>query len=365
MTRQWLRRTTEHHRRLTLLAVAAVSVAIGVWTLTISSAATTGIALEAESGTVASPATKVANAAAAGGSTVKFGPSTDGKFTLVFMPDTQYMVSTWPADLKTNTNWIKNNTAAQNIRFVMHLGDLVDIPTIEQQWIDGKAGMDILDPAAPYVISVGNHDMDAYPNSAGIRDTKKFNQYFPITKFKNWSWQSWVSNHNPPAPEGPSDNQAHKFTAGGTDYLVVTLKYRPKSGELAWANQVIAANPTRRVIIVSHDFMDGAGVRNTSGNAIWDNVASKHKNVQFVFSGHLNYAARRVDNGINGNPVWQILSDYQTPGVREPNTYIRLMSFDAAAGTVGVKTYSPVFNKYMTTDRDQFTLTGIKFGPIQ
>jgi hypothetical protein len=351
-------------RRFLLIAVVLLAVVAGIWTLASTRAAGNVVIGEPELGTTNGGASVQTDTTASGQKSIRFSAS-NGNFSLVVIPDTQYTLTDWPADMKTMTNWIKNNAAAQNIRFVLHVGDVVDLPNIEQQWIDGKAGMDILDPAAPYAIAVGNHDMDAYPNSAGVRDTVKFNQYFPITKFKNWSWQSWVSNHNPPAPEGPSDNQAHKFTAGGTDYLIVTLKYRPKSGELAWANQVVAANPTRRVIILSHDYMDQQGVLTTSGTAIWNNLASKYKNVQFVIAGHLNFSHRKVTNGINGNPVVQMLSDYQTPGVREPNTYIRLLTFDPAAGTVSAKTYSPVFNKYMTADRDQYTLSGIQFGPIQ
>lgn len=90
----------------------------------------------------------------------------------------------------------------------------------------------------------------------------------------------------------------------------------------------------------------------------------KHANIEFVLCGHLSTASRRMDMGDNGNPVFQILSDYQNYDQREPNSYIRTMLFDPNAKTVSVRTYSPAFDKEMTGDAHDFVLTDVPFGPI-
>jgi hypothetical protein len=89
-------------------------------------------------------------------------------FTLVVMPDTQSEATNTPqVKFPAITQWIVDNRAARNIRFVAHVGDLVnwDTPFSNPphfQYVNASAAMAKLDVAAiPYSIAVGNHDTAA------------------------------------------------------------------------------------------------------------------------------------------------------------------------------------------------------------
>jgi hypothetical protein len=288
--------------------------------------------------------------------------TTQGKFTLVIMPDTQVTNWKWPADFMVMTKWIVDNKAALNIAYVLHVGDIQEWPATLSYYENARLGMNQLDGKVPYAITIGNHDMDRWSDGGAAMTADPtsniFNSYFPLSKFQA------MPGFGDSYPTGTSDNVFHKFTAGGTDWGVVTQKLQPTDDQMTWVSNTIAANPTRRFFFLTHDYLNPSGSRTNWGNIFWDKVVNKHKNMQFVIAGHLICCAQRVDSGVNGNSVWQILSDYQNYNDREPNTYLRLMTFDPAAKTVTVKTYSPVFNKYKTTADSDFVLTGIPFGPI-
>ncbi|HEU5109655.1 MAG TPA: hypothetical protein VFT95_14025 [Micromonosporaceae bacterium] len=194
------------------------------------------------------------------------------------------------------------------------------------------------------------------------RSTSMFNAYFPRRMFEHRRWFGGSF------PRDAMDNSYFEFSAGGVDWLVLNLKYRPTDDEMAWANRVVARHPHQQVVIVTHEYQRGA-VRTATGERIWNELARRYANVQFVLSGHFSRAGSRVDPGDAGNTVYQIEADYQTyslPDVNE-NSYLRLMAFDTRAGTVEVKTFSPYCEStlecpaYKTDANNQFTLTDVRF----
>ena len=301
---------------------------------------------------------------------------TEDEFTLIMIPDTQYAVQNKPALFYAQTNWIRANRDALNIPFVLHVGDIVEWPTTLNQWDRAKQGMSTLDGHVSYQIAIGNHDMDAWATGthAGIeadRSTTLFNTYFPLSLFQ--ADPTFGGNH----PAGLSDNTFFEFTAGGVDWLVVSVKYNPTDAELAWADQVVAAHPDRLVIINSHNYQQGNGSqsqRTDAGDRIWNAVAKKHENVRFVFSGHWVSAGMRVDVGDHGHSVYQIQADYQTNDqlMVNENGFLRVMTVKPQAGTLEVETFSPycaanllecLFTTNKTDANNQFTVTGIDFSP--
>ena len=363
-----IKRPLQGNKQRILLLVLALFVAAGSLALLSLRAAGPFVAVEPESGSRTAPAAGIQDTTASGGQAVRFGPaSSSTKFTLVVMPDTQFTAQSWPADFMNMTAWIRDKAAELNIAYVLHEGDVQEnpIPPTYQYFENARRAMNQLDGHVPYVVAIGNHDFDAWytGQNEGIATDRRatiFNRYFPVSKFQNWP--TFGSSH----PAGTNDNSFHKFRAGGTDWGIVTLKFKPTAAELAWANSIVSANPSRRFIILTHEYLFGNGTRTPAGTQMWNELVSKYKNVQFVFSGHVYpTSARRVDAGVNGNQVHQLLIDYQAYSVREPNSYIRLMTFDTAARTITVKSYSPPFNKYMTGTADDFVLTGVPFGPVQ
>jgi hypothetical protein len=281
------------------------------------------------------------------------------KFSIAVIPDTQYSAASYPVAFRAQTTWIRNHRGSHNIRYVVHEGDIVDNAAQAQQWSNARTALARLDGNTPYILAVGNHDMDAMPRGqdpAAVRDTTAFNRAFPVGRFAR------MPSFGASYPAGRNDNSFHTFAAGGTDWLILALKFAPTGREIAWGNRVIAAHPRHQVMIVTHDYQDGT-TKDRLGKILWTLLVRKHPNVSFVFSGHHTNQGLIVQKGASGNTVYQIEADYQTKHRLAPNSYLRLVEFDPAARTVRVRTYSPYLNRYLANTKNQFTLTNVAFLP--
>ena len=81
----------------------------------------------------------------------------DGGWTLVLLPDTQIYAQNYPGIFDAQTAWILNNARSRNIRYVMHLGDIVNVNSIPE-WKNARDSMGALDGKVPYALVPGNHD---------------------------------------------------------------------------------------------------------------------------------------------------------------------------------------------------------------
>jgi hypothetical protein len=218
--------------------------------------------------------------------------------------------------------------------------------------------MALLDGRVPYAIALGNHDMDAwarggYAAITADRTAASFNRYFPLALFAG------MATFGGGFPASGSDNTYHRFVAGGLDWLVIAIAYDPTDAELAWAAAVVAAHPGSRVMVATHDYMNGTD-RSPAGQRIWEAVAGRFRNVVLVLSGHYTNQGYRVDTGRRGNRVHQVMADFQTydEAASLENSYLRTLRIDPAAGTVEVRTYSPAADRYKTDPANQFTIVG-------
>ena len=88
-------------------------------------------------------------------------------FTVVLIPDTQYYSEKHPKIYLAQTEWIKKRAKPDNIKFAIHLGDIVQNDTIEEWKIADRAHK-IIDGIVPYSMVPGNHDM-AHENGSPVR----------------------------------------------------------------------------------------------------------------------------------------------------------------------------------------------------
>jgi hypothetical protein len=311
------------------------------------------------------------------------GAASAEPFTLVVMPDTQSEATNTPqVKFPAMTRWIADNAASKNIKFVAHVGDMVNWETPDSkppqfQYVNADAAMRTLDTAGiPYAIAIGNHDSaavggvnaDGTPCHCGgsaapgnthtnQRNTQTFNQFFPLARFIDSKGQ-----YEPPKV----DNQFHTFTAGGVDWLVLSGELDPRPGVVTWFNKVVADHPDHNVIYLTHNYLapsgslaGGVGYGDDSPQMVWDNLIKVHANIRFVLSGHLTQSALRQTAGDSGKPVYQILTDYQDEG----NGWLRTLLIDPQAKTVKSEVYSPYLKQYKTSPTEAFTLTGVELLP--
>ena len=81
-------------------------------------------------------------------------------FTIAWLSDTQNYHNAYKPIFDGMTQWIADNRAALDIRFVFHTGDVVGSWSSEDQWRQARESMGILSNASiPFLTVCGNHDI--------------------------------------------------------------------------------------------------------------------------------------------------------------------------------------------------------------
>ena len=86
--------------------------------------------------------------------------------TIVMLPDTQFYSEKNPEIFHDQTRWIAEHIDEENIRFVTHVGDVVqNYDQVEAEWVAADAAMDRLNGLLPWGVAIGNHDYDLGPTA--------------------------------------------------------------------------------------------------------------------------------------------------------------------------------------------------------
>ena len=299
-------------------------------------------------------------------------PFVEGSWTFVLLPDTQNYSTSYPNILNKQITWILDNKKSRNIAFVANEGDITNRNN-EAEWTNARNGFSLMDGVVPYAIVPGNHDNG--PNgSASTRDSM-LGTYFPVEQIKKQPTFGGFFERTKP------DNSYHLFSAGGRDWLVIALEWAPRDRVVQWANAVLDKYPNRSAMIITHAYLYSDDTRYdhtaakqswnphhyptaklpgsvNDGEELWQKLVYNHKNVAFVFCGHVlnDGTGLLTSKGANGNDVHQILANYQ---MRKEGGegYLRLVEFLPDGKSLQIKSYSPHLDKYLTSPDQQFVLT--------
>jgi hypothetical protein len=170
-----------------------------------------------------------------------------GEFTIVLLPDTQRYTWMNPGTFYAQTDWIVRDRERLNIRFVIHLGDIVDDYT-DAEWEVADRAMGMLDGVVPYSVVPGNHDLGREEGDVLVRNSSKYNAVFPPRRYRD---RPWYGGHMGVSNE----NNYCLFEAGGEEYLVLSLEFGPPDATLDWANELLPRFRDRRVIVATHSYM--------------------------------------------------------------------------------------------------------------
>ena len=299
---------------------------------------------------------------------------------IVLLPDTQTYAEKYPEVLDSQINYILREKG--NISFVLQQGDLTQNNN-DKEWTVVKNNFEKLDNKVPYVLAAGNHDMGSGPGKyADNRDTRLFNQYFPISAMSKLPGFGGVFE------EGKMENVFYLFKIGKVKWLVLTLEFGPRNKVLDWANGIVSQHSDRLVIVNTHAYMysdstrqnqkdswlpQGYGVGKETGEnevndgeQIWEKLVKKHSNIRFVFSGHVLNGGVGTLVSINeaGYPVYQMLANYQEGvkgSVKGGNGYLRILDMDFKKETMKVSTYSLFINEYHKGAGQNFIVKEVMF----
>jgi 3',5'-cyclic AMP phosphodiesterase CpdA len=292
-------------------------------------------------------------------------------FSVVVLPDTQIYAWQHPEIFYAQTRWIAGSAAKYGIKYVLHLGDVVEHNT-DKEWEIARRAFAALDGKVPYAFALGNHDIG--PGGSGESRDTLFGKYFPLAEFSKWETFGGVYDREPDR----ADNSYHVFRAGGRRWLILALEFGPRDDVIRWAEAVIARHPEYPVILITHAYLDSDGRRYdrglsdqpyppydsplagdraglNSGEDIWRKLVAKHPNTVMVISGHVCVSARLESKGQAGNVVHQILVDYQDQQ-RGGNGWLRMLRFSAGGQRVLVQDYSPVLDRWSEKPDRRFEL---------
>jgi calcineurin-like phosphoesterase family protein len=285
-------------------------------------------------------------------SSTSFGIGTPEDFTLIVIPDTQYYARKNNGLFELQTAWMVKEKAARNIFFAVHEGDIVDTWDSEAQWAVASSSMARLDGVVPYGLVVGNHDMSK------TRNTVLFNKYFGLNRYKNVPW------YGSSFPTETNNNNYQTVSQNGMDFLFLNLQFCPETDVLKWADEVLKSHKDHRAVLTTHGYLNEkaerkvhsgtGGCKGTSNTAyLWDMLVYNNPNVFLVLSGHVHEESRRVDMNAAGEPVHQMLADYQNRD-KGGNGWLRILTFKPAEDKIQVETYSPYLMKYETDENSMF-----------
>ncbi len=314
------------------------------------------------------------------------------------MTDTQFLSEGFRDVFRQMATWVIANADARNIGYNTLTGDIIE------NWMNGNHAperadrefqaasriMSLLnDAGVPNGVLPGNHD-----NFWG-RNNDKYNEYFPVSMYEDHPWYG--------EPWAPGDNSAHTdyFSAAGTDFLVVSLPYRPSYEQMDWAAQQAQAHPDHSVILAVHSYLHTSGERDdvdrrytATAADVWERVVAPSDNVFLVLGGHYHGVSTQyadpvtgeqtdatevgedvvaVSNvGETGRTVVEMLADYQgyrstlekDPTVTREDMldrdtgFQRLLQLDLDAGLMAVNAYSPALDSFEAWRYDEPAFRG-------
>ena len=117
------------------------------------------------------------------------------------------------------------------------------------------------------------------------------------------------------------------------------------------ADKIIKRYPNRRVILSTHAFLNTSSARPTStqfgrtdgtmsAEAVWQQLIRPNCNVFMVINGHYPGEGRRTDLNNCGQPVHQVLTDYQSRA-NGGDGWLRYYTFKPSENKIYAYTYSP------------------------
>ena len=333
-------------------------------------------------------------------------PALAETFTVAVVPDPQnYNDETQAQPQGVNTfiqqmQYLLDSRAERTLVFTTFVGDIVqhgdgnfvqklDDGSRKQwsghaEWDGAERAISLLDQAGiPFGMVPGNHDYD----NAGVQnhhDPKApqalaggstWEHYFG-PQSKHFAGKSWY---------GGSFNQGMNsyqlFSAGGIDFLALSLEMEPTPAALDWAQQVLDSHPKLPVIVTTHAWLQPvskpgaeqrgnwhdayfAGTDHLPADQVWDRFIRRNRMIFLVLCGHDFTPANngmsqgenlRVDHNDAGLPVYQVLQDYQGD-TRGPDGqansahggagWLRFIEFDTEQHTLHFSTWSPLLGRY-------------------
>lgn len=309
----------------------------------------------------------------------------DEVFSIAVLPDTQYYTGMKHGGtmemFEDQIKWIRENRQKENIKYVVHLGDITDKNTIPEWERAAKVMYQLEEDNIPYGMTVGNHDQTPGNQASKGDPNTPFTKYFGKSHFKGKKWFGGAMGNNDNA-----DNHFDLFTAAGDKYIALYLVYNEPNKPthdavyekkvMHWADSILTVYKDRKAIVIAHSMLNRVKDEpsetrpGTNSNKVQPNftqqgkvvyeTAKNHSNVFLMMGGHIAGEAFRKDE-YNGNTIKTYLIDYQArqsapySGSKDRNGgngLMRLMKINKTKQTLIATSFAPRANGEVLKEED-------------
>lgn len=285
-------------------------------------------------------------------------------YTLAVVPDIQCITQGYPAMVGTLTDYLVANANSKKIGATLTVGDLTNgvhsgVKTFDQQYSTIRKEFSKLNGVMPYVFVPGNHDYD--DECKTNQNLTYFNKYLKIDEISKW--QEWGGSYS----SNSVVNAYYLMEFGGVKYIIFGLDFGPSDDVLEWCCEVTERYPDRRLIVCTHNILEGDGMMTnpTTGSAaqaygfskyvdvnspqeMWDKWLKKYPNVFMTFCGHVISDDIQINQmvGDNGNVVSHFLVNGQGLLMNcGEESLVALLTFDEKNQVLYFNYYSTVQDK--------------------
>ncbi len=292
------------------------------------------------------------------GDNTPFEETADGRYNMVFVPDTQNTTKFCGGVLDTAVDWLIENKDYANIEAIVSLGDNVEDFWETPQWQQiTKTYTSLAESGIRTIAPTGNHD------SGNGQNFWYYEQYFgPNSNFAKIT-NDYMLEYSPSGTGGVAD-----VSAGSFPYKLVYIDmYKLANGnETAWLKSVLSKYANCPVIMVMHDIQNCSDTKpnetklSSNGQTLW-NIVKNYDNVFMMVGGHSHgYGVMELTNAY-GNKVYSVLADYQF-SYNGGNALMKFAEFDEKEGIIRLSTFSPYAATLSDDERTFFDvnyMTGI------
>jgi hypothetical protein len=310
-------------------------------------------------------------------------------WTLAVIGDQQMAVNSadehdWLDRFTSQTEWLSKNAKSINLRMVVQVGDIVEHGADRNEYEQSLATMRMLDSAPnadggigiPWSVSYGNHEIIAAKlnpdqDLAGPGPSANYRHYFG-------SASGTHAYRQQPQFLGVSSNDLNTWhvvrassAPDARSYLMLNLELDvpgKKKGTnfdaIEWAQQVINDHPGMATIVTTHVFEGSKfgppnkpylkGFGHNSQKEIFDKLIKNNPQIFLVLSGHTSEETHRVRTNAEGQPVLQMVTDYNKWLGQAGDGFFRRITIDEQAGKLFIQTYSALLDEYRTDDNGGF-----------
>lgn len=262
-------------------------------------------------------------------------------FTLAWTGDTQTMIKNYdkmyPAFIAM-CEYVADQAESMNIVAFLHSGDMVDSYGSKLQWERFCEGVRRIGSKMPLFLVAGNHDYYNNQERSYWKDQFFVQEYPQEENFRNCEAQYMV------------------LTLGDRQLLLVGICYREENNNevLDWTRDVCLRFVQTPAILVVHGYLSNQGQLMHLAERVEQEVVAQCPNIRLILSGHSRGVSRQTflydddGDGEADRTVNAIMSDLQMG--MESYGYFNLLTFDPAANTLSVDSYSPFFDDHIWDD---------------